>query len=80
MVEIPEGYHIESLPQSTEVDCPWAAYTLECSLSEDGRRVVLKQSVSLSAGRFPASDYEQYREFTKAVKKANSANIVLVGD
>lgn len=80
VVEIPEGYHIESLPQSTEVDCPWAAYTLECSLSDDGKRVVLTQSISLSAGRFPASDYELYREFTKAVKKANSANIVLVGD
>lgn len=80
VVEIPEGYHIESLPQSTEVNCPWAAYTLECSLSEEGRLVVLKQSVSLKAGRFPASDYEQYREFTKAVKKVNSSNIVLVGD
>lgn len=79
-LSIPEDYMIESLPSSVDLVCECAEYSLkvETSQNENGTQVVTTQRYTIKKGRYPASDYDQFRTFSKAIKKTASSSIVLV--
>ena len=80
VIAIPDGYSIENMPSSVELTCEFAVYRLDVETVEDesGTQIITTQHLSIKKGRYPASDYDQFRTFSKAIKKTASSSIVLV--
>ena len=75
---LPEGYRVESLPDSTAIDSPFGQYQLSVTQQDD--TVLLERNYSAEAGDYPAEDYAAYREFLLAIAKADGAKMVLVAE
>lgn len=77
-LNIPAGYTIETLPKETDLtDAEFGSYSSACSLNEDGTVTYIRQ-MTLHKGSYPAAHYEAFRDFKKAVVKADKQKIVLV--
>ena len=75
VLTIPQGYVVESIPDSSEVINPFG--TFHTQVSQADGKISIIQTLTLVPGRYPKEEYEQYRTFAKEVTKAYSARIVL---
>lgn len=75
---LPEGYHVESLPADTLLEEEWGCFTSRVRESEEG--IVIHQRIALHSCRYPASTYDRYRQFARAVNKQYAATLVLKKD
>ena len=76
VVRIPVGYKVESLPENTVLETPWADFRSEAR--EDGGCVVVVQSIRFKPFRAPASRYPEFRDFARKVNRCYDATFVLV--
>ena len=76
ILQLPEGYTIESLPKPTALESPYGTYTTTLEVVD--QTIVFKRNLTLPAQQVPAAEYEQLRAFLKAILKADSAKMVLV--
>lgn len=76
-ISIPEGYVIEALPATVELDTPWGTFRSEC-VEESGSAISVLQEFRMKAGFEPAENYPAYRDFARAVNKAYTSRFVLV--
>lgn len=72
---LPEGYTVESLPESSTISSPFGNLQTEI-LFADGKIHVV-QTLTMNPGRFTAEEYDLYRTFAKDVSKAYSTRVVL---
>lgn len=77
-VQIPDGYHLEGIPDAMTIDSPWGTFIFEHSL-EDGLLVV-SQTILLKRFNQPASEYSSYREFARSVNRLYKSVAVLAKD
>lgn len=77
---IPEGYSVENMPASATVSCGFAEYSIQVeTIESEGRtQIVTTQRYTMKKGRYPYSDYDQFRMFSKSVRKISSSSIVLI--
>ena len=73
---IPEGYAIESMPESGTIECQFGELSTEVRV--DDNVVSVTQTLKLHSGRYPKEEYASYRTFAKDVSKAYSSKIVLI--
>jgi Domain of Unknown Function with PDB structure (DUF3857)/Transglutaminase-like superfamily len=74
---LPEGYHVEHLPEPTSIVNMFGEYSASYKLSSDGifyiRKLVRKKGV------YPAGQYAEFRKMLKDIARADKTKIVLVG-
>ena len=75
-VTIPEGYKIENLPSSKNIESKFFSFKTETS--SEGRNVIFVRTLITNPGLFPASDYQEYYDLMKKVKRYDNAKLVLV--
>lgn len=73
---VPEGYAIESIPQSGTIECQFGE--LNTAVLVNGNTISVTQTLKLHPGRYPKEEYATYRTFAKDVSKAYSSKIVLI--
>jgi len=76
-ISIPEGYSVESLPDSQTITSEFGEYTFNVKSEEDGS-LKYEKSFLLKAGKFSASEYKDYRDFRKKVAKLERTKVVLI--
>lgn len=81
-VLLPEGYSVEAMPSTSEISTQFGVLKTDVQLvdAEDGKKMVVSQTLSLSPGRYSKDEYEVYKTFAKDVSKAYSARVVLKKD
>lgn len=72
---LPEGYTVESLPESSTISSPFG--TLQTSVVFADGKIDVVQTLTMNPGRFSAEEYDLYRTFAKDVSKAYSTRVVL---
>lgn len=75
--KLPEGYHVEYLPESTHLKTQFGEYKTTYKIAEDGLLYIRK--LISEKGVFPAESYEDHRTMLKKISKSDKAQIVLVG-
>ena len=75
-IQLPEGYHLETLPDAINLDTEWGSY--KASYTEDNGSVVVSQEFKLNSFHKPASEYPSFRSFMKAINKAAGVTLSLV--
>ncbi|GJM31108.1 MAG: hypothetical protein DHS20C18_01090 [Saprospiraceae bacterium] len=74
--KIPEGYEIESLPETmTELKNDFASYTVKLE-KQDGQ-LIYSRSLEVNPIRLPAASYDEFRAFFIQVSKLDNMKMVL---
>jgi hypothetical protein len=71
---IPEGYTVESIPESTSITLPFAHFS--SSVSTEGDTVTITYDYNIQHGTYPGTA-EQFHEFEKKVGEVYGRKIVL---
>jgi transglutaminase-like putative cysteine protease len=76
VLRFPEGYQLESKPGlQQELDAGFGQYQSTIELDEG--QVTFTRELRIRAGQLPPEVYEDYREFYKAIAKADGTQLVL---
>lgn len=76
-IVLPRGYAVQTMPSDLQVSCPWAEYNVKYELQGNMvRRCV--EVISTTKGTWPATEYQSWRQFAKAVRRDMESSIVLV--
>lgn len=75
-VALPENFDVESLPNTFELNSKFGEYKTEIVKAEP-TKLVYKRSLWLKKGRYPNTDYEDYRLFMEQIARNDNAKIVL---
>lgn len=76
--QIPEGFRVESLPDSQQLDTPFGKY--EFHLEEVEGQVKFHRKLALSDEEQAADQYEVFRDFLLQVAKYDESKMVLVSE
>ncbi len=72
----PSSYKVEFVPQNVELNTPFGSYSAK--VIETDKTITYIRSYSLNKGKFPASKYEEFFQFLKAVANNDEAKAVLI--
>lgn len=75
-INIPAGYSIEAIPQSTTIKNKFGEY--KASFKVDGTKILFVRFYEKRAGQFPKSDYPELVKMYNDVYKADRGKLVLV--
>lgn len=75
--KLPEGFHVEYLPENVHIKNQFGEYQTTYIKTKEGMLYVRK--FISEKGRYPSSDYEAFRAMRKEISKSDRAKIVLVG-
>jgi transglutaminase-like putative cysteine protease len=73
---IPEGYHLEFLPEATKIESDFGNY--EAKVLAQKNKVTYVRKRTMVKGTFPPKDYLKYVEFRNAIAEADKMKLVLV--
>lgn len=76
-INLPEGFVVETLPENTAVALPNKGGMLRYSVSQNGNKILINQTVSIKNLLFTPDDYGILREFFARVIEKNGEQIVL---
>ena len=76
---LPEGYRVESLPESKHLETAFGTYTTTCE-AVDPKTILFKRSFLLKNGVYAKDQYDDYREFLKGVRSGDQSKVLLVPD
>lgn len=72
--ELPQNLNIEYLPQQTKFSSKFGEY--QSWLSFENHTLTYNRRIRLSGGLFQSSDYKEWIEFVKKVKKNDRIKVV----
>ncbi len=75
-IQIPEGYKVEALPPEKNYNTKFGVYYRKVSVNE--RDIIYVRKLITEKGFYPASDYADFYNIRKKIKKADKAKLVLV--
>lgn len=75
--DIPQGYTVESLPESMKIALPEQAGTFRFMATASGNKISLNSQLQLNKSFFPQNEYETLRAFFNEVTKKHAQQIVL---
>ena len=75
-IEIPAGYSLETTLPASSFKSRFGSY--ETSSRQDNNLIRYYRKLMMQGGRFPASDYKEWTDFLKKIRRADRAQIVLV--
>jgi hypothetical protein len=73
---IPEGFAVESLPETIELEEDFGKYRLAIEMVDQKVQVI--REMQIIKGIYPASNYDQLRTFYKKINQADRGKFVLV--
>jgi transglutaminase-like putative cysteine protease len=73
---IPEGYHLEFLPEDTKIESDFGSYESRV-MAEEGKVTYFRMR-TMEQGTFAPEDYLKYVEFRNAIAEADKMKLVLV--
>lgn len=76
VINIPEGYVVESMPKPTLLLTPYGTLISKAE-KKDVNTIVYSQHISVFAGRYDKSKYEEIKNFYKGVAGSTKAKIVV---
>lgn len=74
VVQLPEGYSLENIPEPVLLLSKFGSYTSKVKRLEDGK-LQYERTFSLKHGKYPAEDYETYRKFRRKVAGHDRARV-----
>ena len=74
--QIPEGYHLEFIPNVIAYESDFGSYYAQIAQHE-GRIVYVRKRIAYK-GRYPAAKYQEFVEYTNKISDADRQKIVLV--
>ena len=74
--QLPKGYGVEFLPDDVRMESKFGTYAASMRASEG--QVSYTRHLTVNRGRYPASAYNEWVDFSKKIAKADKAQIVLV--
>lgn len=72
---VPEGYAIDKIPLSTELNTDFGSYRIVYEKLEDGLKC--KRSFYPNKGTFPAESYDAFKAFYDAVKLSEKQQVII---
>ena len=76
-LHIPDGYAVESLPSSVDLNTEWGQFSSKAELMADGKTIRIRQTLTLHPFRAPASSYSSYADYFRKVNRQYVTNLVL---
>ncbi|MGB0838949.1 MAG: DUF3857 domain-containing protein [Chitinophagales bacterium] len=77
-VSLPEGYIVETMPKAVEISNEFGAFKSFYGMTEDGAKMQYIRSFQMNKFNLPAEKYIEFRNFLKAINKADKQKVVLV--
>lgn len=74
-LELPEGYEIEAIPESTYMETPFGTFRSEVSSNEKSIHVI--HQLNMKAGKYSKEKYETFTDFNKKISKSYNDRIIL---
>jgi hypothetical protein len=74
--ELPEGYRIESLPNSQNIENNFGRFTLD--LVPVGQKVVIKRDLQIFKREVSEDEYQDFKDFFSTINKADQSQFVIV--
>jgi transglutaminase-like putative cysteine protease len=75
MFTLPEGYIIESAPQEKRMENGFGTYSVDINI--DKNRVLFVRKRTMNKGRFPSTEYNDFRNFFIEMQKTDNCMLVL---
>ena len=76
IIEIPTGYSVESKPENFEIKSKFGTYNV--AITTDKNQIIYKRQITLLAGSYSNSEYEEFRKLKEQIAKYDNAKVVLV--
>ena len=76
LIKIPQGYHLEFIPERVTIDSPYGNY--ESQILPEDEKILYIRKCALIKGKFPASEYLDFVNFVNDIAEADKAKLVLV--
>jgi len=73
IIQIPEGYSVESKPKDTEIESPYGYFKSEIE-QKDGQ-IIYTQILEIKKGRFPAAEFEEMKKFYGRIESLQNSQI-----
>lgn len=77
IIQLPQGYVVEGLPQNTILNTKYGDYKTEYTLQGTDKVVVIR-SLLLKRGKYPKEEYEEFRKFMEITARNDNAKISLI--
>ncbi len=74
--QLPKGYGVEFLPDDVRMESKFGTYAASVRASEG--QISYTRHLTVNKGRYPASAYNEWVDFSKKIAKADKSQIVLV--
>jgi hypothetical protein len=75
MFNLPEGYIIESLPEEKNLENGFGTYSVKINIDEN--RILFVRKRTMNKGRFPSTQYNDFRNFFIEMQKMDNCMLVL---
>ena len=75
IIRIPEGYGIENLPKSLEIESPYGYF--KSDITEKDGQLIYTQTLEIKKGRYPATEFEEMKKFYNRIETLQSGKIGL---
>jgi len=76
--ELPENYELTHLPENVERDEDWGFYSLKYKHDSNENLLYVNRIFYMKSGRFDKEDFENFVDFTRAVRTNDSNRIMLI--
>ena len=77
VINLPEGFEIEAVPQPVEIKEKFGEYKVECTVVSPSQ-LLYKRTLITNSGLFEKDDYELYRQFREKIARNDNSKVVLV--
>ena len=76
VVELPEGFMVDEMPEADKAETPYGKY--EASWRQEAGRVYFDRKLELTSAVVPAADYAKLRDFVTRSVGAEQTPVVLM--
>lgn len=77
IINLPEGYSVESLPENYNLKTKYGEYTVRFELLSN-KKIQYKKILSNYRGYFTKEEYDEFRRFNEQIAKSDNLKIVLL--
>ena len=75
-IQLPSGYHVESLPEPKEIESVFGTY--RAAVTEQDGALLYERELVMRPSVRPAAEYKDLRSFFRKISKADKAKVVLI--
>jgi len=75
VLHIPEGYSLENAPKQADLQSDYGSFHTE--VREENGKLIYVQKLELLPGRFPATEFQQIKDFYAKIENLQTAKVVL---